>query len=56
MAEADIGIYIATAGSLAITCAILFVERGLRHRLVKGKKAFGFMGMDYEAASTQEEF
>jgi len=53
MAEADIGIYIATAGALAITIAILFGERALRYKRAKENKAVGTMGMDYEGTAEQ---
>jgi hypothetical protein len=50
MAEADIGIYIATAGATAITIAILFAERSYRYRRLKDKKHAGTMGFEYEAS------
>lgn len=54
MAEADIGIYIATAGALAITIAILFAERAIRYRLLKEKKRVGTMGYEYESPAGTE--
>jgi hypothetical protein len=54
MAEADIGIYIATAGALAITIAILFAERAYRYRRLKEKKHAGTMGFEYESAAGTE--
>ena len=54
MAEADIGIYIATAGALAITIAIFFAERAYRYRRLKEKKYVGTMGMEYEPSSEKQ--
>jgi hypothetical protein len=51
MAEADIGIFIATAGALAMTIAILFAERAYRYRRLKEKKHAGTMGFEYESAA-----
>ena len=48
MAEADLAIYLATAGSLAITIAILFAERAIRYRRLKEQKYVGTMGMEYQ--------
>lgn len=50
MSEAGIEIYIATAGALAITIAILFSERAYRNRRLKEKKHAGTMGFQYETA------
>jgi hypothetical protein len=50
MAEADIAIYIATAGALAITIAILYAERAMRYRRMKEKKSFAQMGMEYQSS------
>ena len=54
MAEADLAIYLATAGSLAITIAILFAERAYRYRRLKEKKHAGTMGFEYESAAGTE--
>jgi hypothetical protein len=54
MAEADIGIFIATAGALAMTIAILFAERAYRYRRLKEKKHAGTMGFEYESAAGTE--
>ncbi|MFZ0896781.1 MAG: hypothetical protein WBE34_17820 [Candidatus Nitrosopolaris sp.] len=54
MSEAGIAIYIATAGTLAITIAILFAERAYRYRRIKEKKHAGTMGFEYESAAGTE--
>lgn len=56
MAEATWGgIYIATAGTLAITIAILFAERAYRYRRLREKKYAGTMGMEYEGSAAEQE-
>jgi hypothetical protein len=54
MSEAGIEIFIATAGTLAITIAILFSERAYRYRRLKEKKHAGTMGFEYESAAGTE--
>lgn len=51
MSEADIGIYIATAGALAIVTAIQFGERAYRYRRLRDKKYAGTMGFEYESSA-----
>jgi hypothetical protein len=55
MAEADIAIYIATAGALAITVAILYAERAIRYRRMKEKKSYAQMGMEYQPSGETEQ-
>ncbi len=48
MAEADISIFIATAGALALTIAIYFGERAYRYKRIKEGKHVGTYGMTFE--------
>jgi hypothetical protein len=54
MSEGGIAIFIATAGALAMTIAILFAERSYRYRRIKERKHAGTMGFEYESSAGTE--